>query len=253
MRTFYKYDRIKFDKFSTLMKILPLLILVSIMIACRGNAQQMASNSGNDAGLEQGMSVYQELDLMHKKIAADPSNADLRNSRALIYLKLNEFENALADIEAGISINANNDALYYTQSLIFLKRKRYDSALESITKAVELKASESNLFLRANIYNTRGETREAIMDLDAVLGMNPRCDYCYLQKALWCNDLNMFYEEIRNYLYYIALSTDEDNVRIVKTRIKKMKKADKYYSDLLRYAKKDIRKNGYPWEYQTWR
>jgi len=64
--------------------------------------------------------------------------------------------------------------------------------------------------------------------------------------------LNMYYEEIKNYLYYIGISTDKINVEQVKKRLTKIKKADKYYANLIKAAKKDVRKNGYPWEYQVW-
>ena len=77
-------------------------------------------------------------------------------------------------------------------------------------------------------------------------------DYAYLQKAFWCNDINMFYEEIKNYLYYIKISTDKINVAQVKKRLKIIRKADRYYANLYSAAKKDIRKNGYPWAYQVW-
>lgn len=232
-----------------MMRILPLLIFIVVLIACRGNAQQMAHNNDPEKPVT---NVYQDIDNVSAKIQADPMNAELRNSRAVLYLKINEFEKALQDIEAGISAQPNNDKLYYTQALVYLKRKNMDSALESINKALEIVRNENNLFLRANIYSTRGETREAIVDMNEIIALNPRCDYCYLQKALWCNDLNMFYEEIKNYLYYIEISKDGTNVEIVKNRLKKMKNADNYYKDLIRFAKKDIKKNGYPWEYQVW-
>jgi len=230
-------------------KFHPLLLIIIVLISCRGNAQQMAMSEPNT---DSKTSIYEEISIISDKIKSSPASEELLDERALLYLKLNEYENALNDIERGLSINPKSDKLYNTQSLIYYKKKRMDSALESIEKAVHIAGNERNLFLRSNIYYARGEIREAILDLNEILTLNPRADYIYLQKAFWCNDLNMFYEEIKNYMYYIKISKDEINVTLVKKRLKKIEKADKYYAGLIKHAKKDIRKNGYPWEYQVW-
>ena len=62
----------------------------------------------------------------------------------------------------------------------------------------------------------------------------------------------MFYEEIRYYLYYLEISNDESNKMLVEKRLKAIRKSDKYFNDLYKAAKKDIRKNGYPWNYKVW-
>ncbi len=227
-----------------------ILLVIVALFFCRSHAQQMAMP---DPVTETSSSIYKDIESIDSKIRSNPSDENLLNERANLYLKLNEFENALSDIERGLSINPKSDKLYYSQTLVYYKKKRYDSALESATFAVNIAGTERNYFLRSNIYYARGEIREAIRDLNKILELNPRADYVYLQKAFWCNDLNMYYEEIKNYLYYIGISTDKINVEQVKKRLAKIKKADRYYANLIKAAKKDVRKNGYPWEYQVWR
>ena len=226
-----------------------ILLIIVVCFFCRSHAQQMAMP---DPVKETSSSIYEGIENIDLKIRNNPSDENLLNERANLYLKLNEFEYALNDIERGLSINPKSDKLYYTQTLVYYKKKRYDSALESATFAINITGTEKNYFLRSNVYYARGEIREAIRDLNKILEMNPRADYVYLQKAFWCNDLNMFYEEIKNYLFYIGISTDKINVEQVKKRLTKIKKADRYYANLIKAAKKDVRKNGYPWEYQVW-
>ncbi|HPS82815.1 MAG TPA: hypothetical protein PLA88_00755 [Bacteroidales bacterium] len=226
-----------------------ILLIIVVCFFCRSHAQQMAMP---DPVKETSSSIYEGIENIDLKIRNNPSDENLLNERANLYLKLNEFEYALNDIERGLSINPKSDKLYYTQTLVYYKKKRYDSALESATFAINITGTEKNYFLRSNVYYARGEIREAIRDLNKILEMNPRADYVYLQKAFWCNDLNMFYEEIKNYLFYIGISTDKINVEQVKKRLNKIKKADRYYANLIKAAKKDVRKNGYPWEYQVW-
>ncbi|MPM05634.1 hypothetical protein SDC9_51924 [bioreactor metagenome] len=227
----------------------PLLLFVVIFISCRSNAQQMAMS---EPVKETKSSIYKNIDEITSKIKSNPADENLLDERANLYLKINEFQSALDDIEAGLAINPKSDKLYNTQALIYYKKKRMDSALESINESIKLAGNEKNYFLRSCIFYSRGEIREAVRDLNEILKLNPRADYIYLQKAFWCNDLNMYYEEILNYMYYIKLSKDEVNVEQVKKRLKKIKKSDRYYSNLIKAAKKDIRKNGYPWEYQVW-
>jgi len=197
-------------------------------------------------------SVYKEIDSISQIIKLNTSNEDLYYNRAILYFKINELENALNDVNTGLSINSKSDRFFYLQALIYLKKKHMDSALESIDESIKISKSEKNYYLRGKIHFARDEIREAILDLNIVLKMNPRADYAYLQKSFWCNDINMYYEEIKNYLYYIKISDDDINVSQIKKKLKKIKKSDKYYTDLIRAAKKEIKKNGYPWEYKVW-
>lgn len=196
--------------------------------------------------------TYKEIDSLSKIIEKDLTNEKLYFNRSVLYYQVKDFERAFNDIDIGLSINSKFDKFFYLKSLIYLDKKYFDSALESITEALTISKSERNLFLKSKIHFARNEIREAILELNKILELNPRADYVYLQKAFWCNDLNMFYEEIKNYLYYIKISEDDINVSQIKKKLKTIKKADKYYSDLIKAAKKEIKKHGYPWEYKVW-
>ncbi len=225
------------------------LATLVLFFCSNAEAQQVAMNSGEVAP---SANVYIEIERLSNLLTSDPQNEQLRSERSMMYAKIGEYEKALNDIDQGLSYRPESHRLYYTKSLILLRRQHNQSALEAIEKAVEIEANENNLYLRATIFASLDMTREAILDMNSILALNPMCDYCYLQKALWCNDMNMFYEEIKNYLYYIKISADEVNVRIIKERIQKMKKHDPYFADLIKSAKKEIKKNGYPWEYHVW-
>lgn len=228
--------------------ILSLLFLLSFTSCIFG--QQFASNEGEKS---KDINYYHEIDLISDAIINDKSNVSLLNDRALLYLRIKEYEKALADIDKAISINSSLANLRYTKALILFKRKRYEASMEVIDEAIAMDdKNESFYFFRAHLFVSQDDFRSAIHDIDAMLDLNPRCDYCYLQKAIWCKKLNMFYEEIRNYLFYLKLTKDENNKILVERRLKTIRKSDKYFNDLYKHAKKDIRKNGYPWEYHLW-
>lgn len=229
---------------------LPIVMSFFLSLSSCVKAQQYAENE-SDKPIK--VNYYHEINLVSDNLKSDPSNVDLLNERAMLYLRVKEYEKSLQDIDKAIGINSGKSDLYYTKALIMMQRERYDKSMEVINKAIEIDSKrEDYYFFRARLYSMQEDYREAIHDIDAILSLNPRCEYCFLQKAIWCKKLNMFYEEIRNYLYYLELSKDEKNKVLVERRLKTIRKSDKYFNDLYKAAKKDIRKNGYPWEYEIW-
>ncbi len=228
------------------------LFLISIVfsqLSCV-KAQQYAQNQDETPTP---VNYYHEINVVSEKLKSNPSNAELLNERSMLYLRVNEFEKAIEDIDKAIGIDARNAGYKYTKALIFLQRGRLDASMEVINEAIVIEPkNESFYFFRARLYSMKEEYRKAIGDIDHLLTLNPKCDYCYLQKAIWFKKLNMFYEEIRNYLFYLELTEDESNKILVERRLKTIRKSDKYFNDLYKAAKKDIRKNGYPWEYKLW-
>lgn len=213
-------------------------------------AQQYAQNQDK---MPTPVNYYHEINVVSEKLKSNSSNAELLNERAMLYLRVHEFEKAIEDVDKAIGIDPGNVGYKYTKALILFQRGRLDAAMEVINEAIVIEPkNESFYFFRARLYSMQEEYRKAIRDIDHLLTLNPKCDYCYLQKAIWCKKLNMFYEEIRNYLFYLKLTEDESNRILVERRLKTIRKSDKYFNDLYKAAKKDIRKNGYPWEYKIW-
>lgn len=213
-------------------------------------AQQYVNN---DDDTPKRVNYYHEINIVSEKLRSDPSNVYLLNDRAMLYMRIHEFDKAVEDIDKAIGIAPIKSELRYTKALILTQRERYDAALEVINEAIAIDNSRQEyFFLRARLYAFLKDYRNAVHDINQMLSMNPHCDYCYLQKAIYCKRLNMYYEEIRNYLYYLELSNDEANKKLVEKRLKSMRKSDKYFNDLYKAAKKDIRKNGYPWKYKIW-
>ncbi|PLW91756.1 MAG: hypothetical protein C0592_14195 [Marinilabiliales bacterium] len=224
-----------------------------LVILCASNFAFGQQYANNEEDTPRRVNYYHEINIVSDKLKSDPTNIDLLDERAMLYMRVREFEKALEDIDKAIGIAPTKSELRYTKALILTQRERYDDAMEVINEAIAIDGKrEEYFFFRARLYAFQEDYRNAIHDIDVMLGLNPHCDYCYLQKAIWCKKLNMFYEEIRNYLFYLELSDDEANKKLVEKRIKNLRKSDKYFNDLYKAAKKDIRKNGYPWQYKIW-
>lgn len=191
-------------------------------------------------------STYDFLFSLDNEISKNPYDDKLYHKRALIYLSLNEFEKALNDINKAINLNGNTDDYFYTRSMIYYFKGYYQNALENIVIACELEKCEKNLYFKSLIHEKLSDYRNAIFTINEILAMYPTCDYCYLQKALWAHKLNMYYEEILNYLYYLAISNDVVNKEIISKKIKEMQK-DEYFRKLYKTARAEIKEKGYPW------
>ncbi|MCX7696492.1 MAG: hypothetical protein N2Z72_02220 [Bacteroidales bacterium] len=192
-------------------------------------------------------STYDCLFKLDDEISKKPSDDQLYHKRSLIYLSLNEYEKALNDINMAINLNSNSDDYYYAKSMIYYFKGYYQNALENITIACNLEKNEKNLYFMSLVYAKMGDYRNAVHTINELLYINPRCDYCYLQKAIWVNKLNMYYEEILNYQYYLAITHDEINRSIISKRIKTLRK-DEYFKKLYKAVRSEIKEKGYPWD-----
>lgn len=192
---------------------------------------------------------YQDIAILCEQIRTNPKNVDALYERGISYIYVGEYEKAMEDADKGLSLLIDQHKFHYLKGLIHFKRKHYDQAIGEIDLALEEKGNDTEyLFFKALLESYSGDFREAILALNKILLINNRLDYCYLQKAIWSEKLNMYYESIKNYLYYIKISTDETNVKMSRKRLKTLTKSDDYFRDLFRNAKKEIRKKGYPWE-----
>lgn len=192
---------------------------------------------------------YQDIAILCEQIKNNPNNINALYERGISYVRVGEYEKAMDDAEKGLSLMADQHKFHYLKSLIHFKRKHYEQAIEEIDLALKEKNEDLEyLFFKGLLESYSGDFREAILSIDKMLALDSRLDYCYLQKAIWCEKMNMYYESIKNYLYYIKISADQTNVKMSQKRLKVLIKSDDYFRDLYRNAKKEIRKKGYPWE-----
>lgn len=229
-----------------IMKILPIIaLLLGLHPACT-IGQQVANLDDNDK--PEPINYYVQITEIGKQLKNNPGSADLRIQRATCYIKIKEFDYALADLDTALSFNPGMASIYYMKGVTLLKREQYNDAMEQLDIAISIEPGNKDfLFFRAMIYAQIEDFRLAILDLNSILAIDPLNADCYLQKALWCESLNMYYECIKNYIYFTMVSKDDINTNLVNKKLKRLIKSDKYFKDLYKEAKKEIRHNPLPW------
>lgn len=229
-----------------IMRILPIVAIVFGLYPACTIGQQVANLEGSDN--PEPINYYVQIAEIGKELLSNPSSAELRIQRATCFIKIKEFEYAIADLDTALSYNPGNASIYYMKGVTFSKRTQFVDAMEQLDIAISIEPGNIDyLFFRAMIFAQQEDFRLAILDLNSILAIDPLNADCYLQKALWCESLNMYYECIKNYIYFIMVSKDDLNTNLVNKRLKRLIKSDKYFKDLYKEAKKEIRHNPLPW------
>ena len=108
-------------------------------------------------------------------IAADPTNADAWQARAMAYLDQGEAEKAIEDLTSLLTQNEDNFAAQLALAEALSNLERLDEALEHTEKALQLKPESSlGYTLRARIKVLKEDIDGALTDLDQAIRIEPR-------------------------------------------------------------------------------
>ena len=101
-------------------------------------------------------------------------SALLYNNRALVQLELGEFEEALADVEQAIAVDANFAPAYRNQGLIFEMMERNEESLVAYDRALELNPNDYNTWTNKGfaLYKLQ-QIDEAKQAFEKALEINP--------------------------------------------------------------------------------
>lgn len=142
------------------------LLLCAFLFSCTGKndaAGKKSSSTGNPA-----------LDSLNTLISADPTNAQLYAGRAAIFLELNNYDNALADLQTAITTDSLQPPFYHLLTDVYIQYFKSWQALRAIQKAADLfpndiptlhKLAETQLLLR--------QYAESLSTLNSLLTLDP--------------------------------------------------------------------------------
>jgi tetratricopeptide (TPR) repeat protein len=114
--------------------------------------------------------------LKHKSQAKNEYKiAGVLMERALCKMHLNNFSNALNDIDEALALKPEYTELYYTRSLIHLYNKQWDDAIEWADKGLARKPESEELMLNKIRANLRKKNYSNVLLLsDSLLQINPK-------------------------------------------------------------------------------
>jgi tetratricopeptide (TPR) repeat protein len=118
-----------------------------------------------------------------KVIELRPGSAEVFVDRATARFAQENYPAAIADCGEALARDSRIARAYNLRGMARLHTGSPQQALQDLSRAVELAPDESNYFQRAATYQSLGEHRKAIADLDQVITLLPNSPMGYLARA----------------------------------------------------------------------
>jgi tetratricopeptide (TPR) repeat protein len=109
-----------------------------------------------------------------KAVELAPRDKDIRRTRGLFHLLVDEFEKARGDLEAAIEADPEDASLQEALGLALMMDDKLEAAQEAFDRAIKLDPdSPGALLQRARVRAMQGDRPEAIADLDKAIRIAP--------------------------------------------------------------------------------
>ena len=118
-----------------------------------------------------------------KVIQLQPADADAFVERAAIRLQTNSYAAVVADCGEAIRLDPKLAYAYTMRGMALREMGSIASSLEDFNHAVELAPGLDTYFQRAATYQSMGDHRKALADLDQVVSLFPASPMGYLSRA----------------------------------------------------------------------
>lgn len=128
------------------------------------------------------------LSYFTKAIETHPNNTLGLHNRSYLYKHQKEYRKALDDISKVISIDAEQPDNYYFRAMIYIELEKYEEAIKDFSKAldsVDFKEESLMYFYRALCYAQIGKIKEAIADVQTAYNYNSDSEMEQTLQDLW--------------------------------------------------------------------
>ena len=116
----------------------------------------------------------ESIKLLDRAVELMPDNADARQGRGLVLMKLGRESDALADFEKALELRPDNPGLLNAKAGLLLMQDRAEEALTSYDELIDLMPDNTLLRVqRARAYAALKRWDEALVDIDAALQDQP--------------------------------------------------------------------------------
>ena len=159
------------------------------------------------------------IQICNQKREVEPTSKKALLLRANIYIKLNRYDEAKADLNSLLTEQLLASTIYYLLGVISKKEDNLNESIHYLSKSIELDCNNVNaLFLRGAILNLQGKFNEAINDYSLALEKdslkNAKTNvYKNIEKIL---DLGTPCEDNNNYIETSSANTNETDSKHVK-------------------------------------
>ena len=160
------------------------LCILLTQFSCKQNSEKNVSGNAESSASSQDTVKY-SLENLNSKLQLDPKNPNLLHSRALVYIQLKNFGEALKDIQFAIKIDSSQSKYYQVLADIYFAGKKSLLAKTALEKALQIdpQNKEANLKL-AELYLLVKKHKLSIQYLDQVLQQDKFNPKAYFMKGM---------------------------------------------------------------------
>lgn len=126
-----------------------------------------------------------ELAALNETLRANPNNLEARLKRIEIYLRMQDYDRAVQDVNKVIETMPSLSAAYSIRGQINASKGEHDAALADVNKAVQLDAKNADAYrIRGAIWLQDENLDAALADYNQALALNPDDDLAYRGRGL---------------------------------------------------------------------
>jgi tetratricopeptide (TPR) repeat protein len=150
-------------------------------------------------------------------IKRNPSDANALNLRGAAFGQAGEYERALSDFNAAISINGQYFQAYNNRALIYTKVKRFDRALADYNQSISIAPQYSQAYVgRGNIYKAQKNYQSALTDFSRAVEIQPNDAIAHFNRGLMNQALGKNQEAVEDFGMTMSLKGDVPGVHMAR-------------------------------------
>ena len=165
-----------------------------------------------------------------KALEIDPNDMITYNAMGIAYSQVGKMDDAISTLNTAISIDPSYSESYRNRGLLYFYKGDTLKALTDLNKAIELNPSSVVLYnTRGGLYNVMGEYANALDDFDRALGIDRNNGEAYCRKGVAYLNLGIYDKAIEYMEKGVKLDPAmEDNIKdYLKEAKKKLSKKNK--------------------------
>ncbi|MFA8300527.1 MAG: tetratricopeptide repeat protein [Hyphomicrobiales bacterium] len=143
------------------------VIFICFLAGCGTNVNN--SNTTDVDTAEKGVKV-DSIAVYTEQLKSNPTNVDLLLNRALLYLKKEEFDNALHDLNKTFSVEPKSSKAFMLLSDVYYSQGKLDRCIEALNKSISIDSDNMLAQLRlAEVYLLSGKYSSSLEEIEKCL------------------------------------------------------------------------------------
>jgi tetratricopeptide (TPR) repeat protein len=123
------------------------------------------------------------LEELHEAIMREPDNALLYRERAIAYMAIKQYLDALNDLSRAIVLDPSAENFEY-RGIFFCEAGFYRDGITDFHRVIEIEPRRAMAyFLRGKAYGRMQEYQQAIVDLTKAIELDPQFSVFYLERG----------------------------------------------------------------------